>query len=416
MRILHTSDWHLGTWLDTRDKSRLPEQITFIDELCRICEDEKIELVIIAGDIFDTYVPPAEAEALFYDAMERLCDGGKRCIVAIAGNHDDPQRLTAANPILLKHGVIIIGTPNECACDFENDFISVKSLQKCCFEVHIKKSGETAVVAAMPYPSEKRLNERLTCDDDTFDEATLQKNYSEKVGELLGEMAAFFRDETVNIITGHFYVAGGQTSAGIERDVSIGGGFAVSPDAIPKNADYIALGHLHRAQAVAGTDGRGFYSGSPIAYSLSEINFSKCVYIVDVGCKERPAIVNKQLLSCPKPIEEWKFNSIEEAIEFCEKNGERNCFAYITIYSDRPLYQNEIKAMNQAKKDIIFKDIISLSEEEKNKNLSAEVEEKSIGEEFVDFYKSERGTEPPEEILRLFGEILNFSAEEGDSE
>ena len=103
MRILHTSDWHLGRNLEGR--SRLPEQEQFIAELVDIVSEEDIQVILVAGDVFDTYNPSADAENLFYDALERLSGNGKRAVLAIAGNHDSPDRLRAANPLALQHGI-----------------------------------------------------------------------------------------------------------------------------------------------------------------------------------------------------------------------------------------------------------------------------------------------------------------------
>ncbi|NLC67838.1 MAG: exonuclease subunit SbcD, partial [Clostridiaceae bacterium] len=93
MRILHTSDWHLGKSLEkmNRQINRMDEQREFIDYLCKIAEEEKIDIVLVSGDVYDTYNPPSAAEELFYDAVDRLNAGGKRAVVVIAGNHDNPE-------------------------------------------------------------------------------------------------------------------------------------------------------------------------------------------------------------------------------------------------------------------------------------------------------------------------------------
>ena len=109
MRILHTSDWHLGRSLE--QISRIEEQRAFIDLLVETCEDQKVDLVLVAGDIYDTYNPPASAEELFYEALERLSGKGKRAVVVIAGNHDNPERLCAASPLAYKNGIILLGYP-----------------------------------------------------------------------------------------------------------------------------------------------------------------------------------------------------------------------------------------------------------------------------------------------------------------
>ena len=109
MRILHTSDWHLGRSLE--QISRIEEQKDFVDFLVKAVEEQAIDLVLIAGDIYDTYNPSAAAEELFYGAVERLNGKGRRAVVVIAGNHDNPERLCAASPLAYKNGIILLGYP-----------------------------------------------------------------------------------------------------------------------------------------------------------------------------------------------------------------------------------------------------------------------------------------------------------------
>src|SRR5688500_4361574 len=111
MRILHTADWHLGRRLAGR--SRHDEQIAVLDEICRIADDENVDVVVVAGDVFDAFVPPAEAEALFYSTMTRLADSGRRAVVVIAGNHDSPDRLIAADPYARSLGISTLGFPKD---------------------------------------------------------------------------------------------------------------------------------------------------------------------------------------------------------------------------------------------------------------------------------------------------------------
>ena len=106
MRILHTSDWHIGKRLMGRD--RLDEQAAVLDEIVRICETEKVELVLVAGDIFDTYLPSAEAEDLFFSKI-RAVAGEDRAVLIISGNHDDGVRLSASAPLSVGVGIYIVG-------------------------------------------------------------------------------------------------------------------------------------------------------------------------------------------------------------------------------------------------------------------------------------------------------------------
>jgi len=118
LRILHTSDWHFGRSLE--QISRIEEQREFVDDLCRLADSQRIDLVLIAGDIYDTYNPSAAAEELFYDAIDRLNNAGKRAVVVIAGNHDNPERLCAASPLASKRGIFLIGYPGSDAGNPDN--------------------------------------------------------------------------------------------------------------------------------------------------------------------------------------------------------------------------------------------------------------------------------------------------------
>ncbi|MGB9809167.1 MAG: metallophosphoesterase family protein, partial [Caldanaerobacter sp.] len=242
MRILHTSDWHLGKTLE--NFSRFEEQEKFLDDFVRMAEEYDVDMVIIAGDIYDSSNPPAKAEMLFYNTLKRLANG-ERVIIAIAGNHDNPDRLSAASPLAYEQGVILLGSIKIVVPT--GDFGSFKVLNsgEGFFEVEIK--GERAVVIALPYPSEKRLNEIFS---ESIEEEERQKSYSERVGELFKELSKNYREDTINIAVSHIYVAGGE-EAGSERPIQLGGSFTMELKHLPEKAQYIALGHLHKPQRIS---------------------------------------------------------------------------------------------------------------------------------------------------------------------
>ena len=109
MRFIHTSDWHIGKNLEGH--SRLEEQEKFCNDFIKIVETNNIDMVIIAGDVYDTSNPPAGAETLFYKTICKLADNGNRCVLVIAGNHDNPERLSAITPLAKEQGIIILGYP-----------------------------------------------------------------------------------------------------------------------------------------------------------------------------------------------------------------------------------------------------------------------------------------------------------------
>lgn len=404
MKILHTADWHLGKYLDGIKNSRLDEQEQFIDELIDIVEKNHIELIIIAGDIYDNSNPPARAERLFYKTLRRLSEGGRRAILIIAGNHDNPERLVAANPLALEQGIIILGTPKATVAPGSYGNLQVVDSREGMLELKLGK--ESIITLTLPYPSEKRLNEVFI--DKSSDEDR-QSSYSDRIKLVFSELSKFYREDTINIAVSHIYVTGGESSDS-ERQIELGGSLAVTPEALPAQAQYIALGHLHRPQRVKGIQTKAYYSGSPIQYSKSEVGYSKCVYIIDVKAGEE-AKVQEVYLKNYKPIELWKCKGIEEAIEKCRMNSDKNSWVYIEVETEEYIAQEYIKQMNEYKNDIveILPKIVGQEVEEQEEiNIS----EKSILELFKDFYTAQRNVEPQEDVLKLFSEIAYAEEEQ----
>ncbi len=166
MRILHTSDWHLGKNLE--GFSRMDEQERFIEDFINIVDNNNIDMVIIAGDIYDNGNPPARAEKMFYDCIKRVSNKGERLVLIIAGNHDNPERLVAASPLAYDEGIILMGTPKTIVPKGKYGDFNVINSDLGCLEVEIK--GENAVIISLPYPSEKRLNEILLKEMDNDEE------------------------------------------------------------------------------------------------------------------------------------------------------------------------------------------------------------------------------------------------------
>lgn len=402
LRILHTSDWHLGKNLE--GYSRLEEQELFLDDFIKIVEENDIDLVIIAGDIYDNSNPPARAENLFYRALNKISQGGKRGILIISGNHDNPERLVAANPLAREQGIVMVGLPKTVVPLGIYGEIEVVDSCEGCIEIKIK--NENAVIITLPYPSEKRLNEIIS---DNQEDELRRRDYSEKVGEILQSLSCRFREDTINIIASHLFIRGGEGSDS-ERPIELGGTLAVDISKFPKNAQYAALGHLHKPQIVKGVDYPVCYSGSPLQYSKSEINYAKCIYIVDVKPK-REAKIKTVMLNTYKPIEVWKCNGIEDAIKKCEENSSREVWVYLEILTDTFLSQEHIKAIRELKKDIVEIKPKIISEVEDEIAFDS-FKEKSMDEIFKEFYINQRGVEPESEIMDLFLRIIQGDEED----
>lgn len=401
MRILHTSDWHLGKNLE--GISRMDEQEAFLKDFVEIVKINNVDLIIIAGDIYDNPNPPARAEKMFYDTLKKLSANGERLILVIAGNHDNPERLVAAGPLARDHGIIMVGTPKSIVESGEYGEHKVVKSGEGFVEIEMK--GERAVILAVPYPSEKRLNEVLYGSAD--EEEDRVKLYGDRIKTLFDNLGKKFREDTINIVVSHLFAMGSE-EAGSERNVMLGGSFIVDGNCFPQMAQYIALGHVHKPQTIPGSQKRARYSGSPLHYNKKEINFTKQCFLVDLKAGEE-AKVKEVDFKVYKPIEIWKCTSVEDAIEMCENNSEKESFVYLEIETDRYIREDEIKQMKSAKNDIleIMPKITSEEiEEVDNRNFS----EKSFEEIFKEFYLKERKVEPQKEVVDLLLSIIS----EGD--
>ncbi|MCR4435249.1 MAG: exonuclease SbcCD subunit D [Clostridiales bacterium] len=402
MRILHTSDWHLGKNLE--QISRIEEQREFIDCLCETVEEQKIDLILVAGDIYDTYNPSAAAEELFYDAMDRLNGKGKRAVVVIAGNHDNPERLCAASPLAYKNGIILLGYPGSDAGMYKISGGNIKIAHSGpgWLELCVPGCEYHAVIIALPYPSESRLEEMLSRQ---ADEEILQKAYSEKIGSIFSTLSQNFRDDTVNLAVGHLFLRGGKESES-ERTLQVGGALTVDPGLLPSNAHFVALGHLHRPQEIRNAPCPAFYSGSPLAYSFSEAEHSKAVYIIDAVPGEK-AEVRPLYLNCGKPLRRWiAEEGIGQAIRWCEEGRDLNAWIDLEIVTDRVLTAEEQKALRT-----LHPGIINIRPRLKSEAVEVTSpgsrEGRKIDELFKDYFKYRMGAEISEELMGAFIEVLN---------
>ena len=279
MRILHTADWHLGKNLEGH--SRLDEQEMFLNDFVNIVEENNIDLVLIAGDIYDSSNPPARAEKLFYDTLKRISKNGERLTIVISGNHDSPERLVAAWPLAMEHGVIMVGTPKTIV--EKGNYGKHKVLDSGEGYVEIEINNEKAVILTVPYPSEKRLNEVIYNDMEEDEEKAV--SYSDRIHKLFNDLSKHFRKDTINLVVSHLFAMGSEES-GSEKSIQLGGSYIVDGSCFPKEAQYIALGHIHKPQIVPGTNKKARYCGSPIHYNKKEISFKKKCFIVDVKAGE----------------------------------------------------------------------------------------------------------------------------------
>lgn len=390
MRILHTADWHLGRTLEGR--SRLEEQAAFIDELVGIVRGEQIDVVLMAGDVYDSVNPPAAAEQLFFEAVTRLADGGRRHVIAIAGNHDHPDRLAASAPLAREQRIALLGLP-----------------APGLLALDVPRTGERALLYALPYPSESRLRELLT---DSAEEELLRAAYSERIARIVAQETQRFGPGTVNLVMSHLYVLGGAESDS-ERPIQVGGAYTVDTAALCVGAQYVALGHLHRPQTL-NAPAPIRYAGSPLAYSFSEAGQAKSVTLIDIA-PGQPAKPQELLLSSGRPLVRWRAAAgLAEVHRWLDEGRDAQAWIDLEIHMDESLSMEQIARLRTLHPGLVHIRPIypELAAEQDRRIGQANL---PLDELFRLFYARQTGGAQPEpELVQLFLELVQEDAELGE--
>jgi len=283
MRLLHTSDWHLGQTLHQFDRSH--EHDRFLAWLIDTLVAERVDALLIAGDIFDSSNPPASAQARFYQFLSeaRRAVPGIDIVIA-AGNHDSPGRLEAPAPLLALFDATVIGAVVG---------TQTVDLERLVVPLHDRDGAIKAWCIAMPFlrPSDVPRIDNVANPYLAGIEALYRTAFA---------LAEARRQPGQAIVAlGHCHLAGGQVSEDSERSIAIGGAEVLSASTFDPAIAYVALGHLHFAQTV-GHDATRRYSGSPLPLSFSEIDYPHQVVVVDL---ERESVGEIRALRVPRWVE-----------------------------------------------------------------------------------------------------------------
>ncbi|MFI1970842.1 exonuclease SbcCD subunit D [Streptomyces cinnamoneus] len=267
MRILHTSDWHLGR--SFHRVGLLGAQRDFLDHLVRTVREARVDAVLVAGDVYDRAVPPLSAVELFDEALHRLADLGVPTVM-ISGNHDSARRLGVGAGLIERAGIHLRTDPAGCGTPV----------------LLADEHGDVALYG-LPYLEPALVREELgaTAAGHT---AVLEAAMGRVRADLAGRAPG-----TRSVVLAHAFVAGGASSDS-ERDITVGGVAAVPPELFA-GVDYVALGHLHGCQTITE---RVRYSGSPLAYSFSEADHRKTMWLVELGAD---GSLTAERVDCPVP-------------------------------------------------------------------------------------------------------------------
>lgn len=413
MRILHTADWHFGKTIEGRD--RYPEQVAFVEELAGICTDERIDLVLVAGDVFQSPNPSATAEELFYYAVDTLADHGKRGVVIVAGNHDNPERLCAASPLASRLGITLAGLPKEELGPTNPGAGKVRRIDggQAWLELVVPGIDHSAVIAALPYPSEGRLKELLA---QSLENKDLRQGYNARLTELFAALNGKYRQDTVNLVVSHLYVRGGIESES-EHQIQVGGVYAVDPLVFPIDAQYIALGHLHRPQKVGGAPAPCRYAGSPLSYSFSETGYAKSVTIVDVK-PGQAADVRELPLTAGRPLVRWQATGgMAQVRQWVADGRDSQAWIEVELNISQALALAEIQELRTLHPGFVTIRPVFAMPTDGREIEAVNLNSMPLNELFIRFYERQNnGLKPDERLVEMFLELSQSVLADNDED
>lgn len=357
MRILHLADLHIGKRVN--GFSMLEDQKYILNQILGIVKERQTEVVLIAGDVYDKAIPSAEAVEVFDDFLTKLVEA-KQKVLLISGNHDSEERLAFASQVMKKSGVYF-------APVFSGDIEKV-TLQDECGDIHFYM---------LPYRKPAKVVE------------VLEKLLNEKI------------DKTErNILLAHQFLTGATPSESEEFSV---GGIENIDAQMFEDFDYVALGHIHRAQQVGKEYIR--YAGTPLKYSFSEVNHKKSVTIVEI--KEKGTVLAELVTLKPlRDMRELKGTYIELTARESYQDTDTNDYVHITLTDEEDI----IDVI--AKLRFIYPNLMKLdydnmrTRSRQNICMEEQVEQKSPMELFSDFYLQQNNQEMTKEQYEFAKQIL----------
>lgn len=377
MKIVHTSDWHVGRrW---KGIQRLGEMEAVLEHLAEFIEREAVDLVLHTGDVFDSRNPPAEAERLVNRFFVRVGRAGAHMVV-IAGNHDDPQRLDARSLLAEYANVQILGRP--------------RSAHQGGHRVIGTRSGDKAVVGALPFASAGAWVSAL---DLAGDEASARSKYARMFQRAVQNLSQPFQADAVNLLMAHTHLEGAVFGES-ERRVHIGEDWAATAQTLPTSASYIALGHIHKPQKVGGTL-PAYYAGSPLQMDFGEAGQEK-TFVVVTAKPGKPAHIEHIKYEGGLPLVDVRATLAElEGIADEHRDG---CWLRVTV----PLAERDPdinrKVRDMLPNALIVKTELPEAEEQRTVRLA---EGASPAEHYSAYYLHEHQAEPDQDVVDAFQQL-----------
>lgn len=365
MKILHTADWHLGKRLGLIHRHE--EQVLVMRELINIANEQEVDAVIVAGDLFDNFNPPNESLELLYKTLKQLTNNGQRPVIAIAGNHDSPEKINAPEPLAKECGILFLGLPNVVPYAINSSGFYETTKQDYGFiELKFNKHPYPLRLVLTPYSNAIRLKTYLNIEQEEDDLNALLEKHWQTISD------KYCNSEGVNVLVGHQFFANSNKPNQKEPDgerpiLGLGGTNLIRAAIVPKSIHYVALGHLHEFQIVKSENSTIVYSGSPCGYSFSEAEQEKCLVIANLNITTAPTL-SKLILKTPKVLYNKEFNSVEATINWLQDHPD--ALVNVTIKLNSFLSNADKASILKAHSGIVNLIPELLLSEEKNSKLT----------------------------------------------
>lgn len=386
MRFLHTGDWHVGRAI--RGRSRTEEFAAALDEVVRIATDERVDAVLVAGDVYEHRAPAPEADALVFDTFLRLHEAGIRAVV-IPGNHDSALRMEAFARLLRPIGVDV--APRVAKPD-AGGIVPVPS----------RDGSELAEVACVPFVPERRFGDAAALFDAS---ETWYRSYAQGMSELLAAMAAGFTPGRIPIVLAHLFTDGALvTPGGGERELTIGIAYAIPPSRLPAEAAYVALGHVHLPQAVKGAPAPARFAGSLLQLDFGEAGQKKSVTLVDAS-PGKPAKATQVPLSAGRPLMDLR-GTLDEILARSAEVGDAYLRVFVTTDGPVPGIADRIRDELANALDVHL--VYERGERETGGEPLSSLHPR---DQFIAYHLAHHGVAPAPPLLDAFDEVLVLETE-----
>ena len=381
MKILHTSDWHIGKKLGRH--SRMAEYAAAIDEVIALADAEQVDLVVHSGDLFDRAVPPLDALQLGLESLVALAAGGERPVVVVAGNHDSADLFETLRPLMAPFGVHLRG--------------NIERPEKGGV-VELETGGGRVLVACLPFLREGKVVDFMA------DTGRWYGQYAERIRLLTDAYSGYLLengDGAVTVLAAHFLVTGarvgGHGVARGERELHMGEAYTVDAAAVPASLSYVAMGHIHAPQPVPGATVPGEYAGSLLQLDFGEAGEAKRVVLVEAS-PGRPASLRSLELKAGKPLVRVR-GTLEDLAARQEEFAGSYLDLTVETSGPAPGLFDEVRET--------FPGLVKVRPEYERTELD-EVRTSKLpwDQAYVQYHIDEYGSEPSAEVLTAFRHVL----------